>query len=253
MNTAVLKLTIAIKNIKWALSSIFWKKDSSVVIFGSWFGKKFADNPRFLFEYLSENKDRLGLSHVVWITRSEEVLKTVRELGYEAYLLDSLESIKYHKIAKYHIANNAPASNDKNYKSELFNQFSFRAHKINLWHGVAVVKGISFDSNDYLIKRKKHTFIYSVKESFRKNSSFYRKFFEYEGGWGDCYFVAPSVAEMDKMFRSHMLPEKRFIITGYARNCPCPKLTKEEEAVIDIIKSYKTSIIYMLTFRTGDN
>ena len=253
MDTAAIKLIIGIKNIKWVLNSLFWKKDPSVVIFGSWFGKKFADNPRFLFEYLSENKDSLGLSHVVWITRSEEVLQTVRSLGYEAYLLDSPESVKYHKIAKYHIANNAPASNDKNRGSELYNQFSFRAHKVNLWHGVAVVKGITYDSKIYREKRKKHPFIYTINEFLKRNSSFYRKFFFYEGGWGDCYFVAPSVVEMDKMFRSHMLPEKRFIITGYARNCPCPKLTKEEEAVIDIIKKYQTSIIYMPTFRTGDN
>ena len=253
MNTAVLKLTIGIKNIGWAFRSLFWKKDPSVAIFGSWFGKKFADNPRFLFEYLSENKEKLGLTHVVWITRSEEVLNTVRNLGYEAYLLDSPESIKYHKIAKYHIGNNAPASNEPKIESELYNQLSFRAKKINLWHGVAVIKGVSFEAKEYIEKRKKHPFIYSVKESLRKNSSFYRKFFEFEGGWGDCFFVVPSAAEREKMYRSHILPEKRFIITGYARNCPCPKLTKDEEAVIDIIKGFETSIIYMPTFRTGSN
>ena len=126
-------------NIIMAIRSVFWKRQRDIVLFGAWFGDKFADNSRFLFQYLSENKDALNLKHVVWVTRKEKVLKTLRAMGYECYMMDSPESIKYHKQAFMHIVCNSTA-NSKGFIPDIDIRYSFGAKRINLWHGVGVVK-----------------------------------------------------------------------------------------------------------------
>ena len=55
------RIRVIINNIIWLFQSWGWHKDPSIVVMDSWFGQKFADNPRFLFQYLSENKSKLGL------------------------------------------------------------------------------------------------------------------------------------------------------------------------------------------------
>ena len=97
------KVMVFIYNIGMAFTSLFWKKDKNAVLIGSWFGEKFADNSRFLFQYLSDNKKELGLSHVGWVTRSEQVFNELSDMGYEVYMMDSRESIQFHKKALYHI------------------------------------------------------------------------------------------------------------------------------------------------------
>jgi len=252
MNKIIKKIKLILKNIFSAICSIFYCRDNSIVLLDAWFGTKFADNPRFLFQYLSHAKEKLGLTHVIWISRNERIVDELRDLGYEAYLLESKESIKYHKKAKYLICNNAPIT-EKTIKGEFLGRYSYGAKKINLWHGVGVVKGLGYESNEYLIKRSKYPNLYSIIEKLHINSSVFRKLVEREGGWGDCYYVAPTIEERSKMKREFLNDDNHYIITGYARNCKCPKLMRNEEEVLDIISKYKHSIVYMPTFKTGDN
>lgn len=234
------------------LKSVFQFRDKRIVVIDGWFGNKFSDNSRFLFQYLSDNKVKLGLSHVVWVSHNDNVVKEIRKLGYEAYNIDSEESIKFHKSAKYHICNNSPYSYGK-YSNELLCEYSYGAKRINLWHGVAVVKGLGYEAQEYINEKKNHTFSYNVREFLITNSSFFRKIFLEIGNWGDCYYLAPSVEERDKMKKEFLLPNNRYIISGYPRNCTCDKNTDFENEVIDILKSNKKNIIYMPTFRTGSN
>jgi hypothetical protein len=85
-------------NVKQEVANILHPRDKAIVLMGAWFGNRFADNSRYLFQYLSENKEKLGLKHVVWVTRSEMLQKELEEMGYEAYMMDSDESLYYHKI-----------------------------------------------------------------------------------------------------------------------------------------------------------
>ena len=43
------KLRILLRNIKEAMTLSNYKRDKSIVLFDSWFGNRFADNPRYLF------------------------------------------------------------------------------------------------------------------------------------------------------------------------------------------------------------
>ena len=82
------KIIYILSNILLAIQSLSWHKDSTVVLMGSWFGEKFADNSRFLFQYLSNNKERLGLTHIVWVSKSKLIVNDLNTMGYEAYEMD---------------------------------------------------------------------------------------------------------------------------------------------------------------------
>ena len=50
--------------------SIFVPVDKKVYIFGSWFGRKFSDNPKYFYNYLlKQHKD----INVYWYTSDEEL------------------------------------------------------------------------------------------------------------------------------------------------------------------------------------
>ena len=102
------KLKLFISNIGMAIQSLFWKKDKSVVLIGAWFGEKFADNSRYLFQYLDAYKEENHITRVIWVTRSKQVCALLKKMGYEAYLIGTIESTKAHKLAGYHIVCNAP-------------------------------------------------------------------------------------------------------------------------------------------------
>ena len=77
------KLIFLLKNVKDWFNSIFYHRDPSIVLFGAWFGERFADNSRNLYQYLFTNKEQYGLSHVVWVTRSADIMKEMLNMGYE--------------------------------------------------------------------------------------------------------------------------------------------------------------------------
>ena len=73
--------------------SLLYKRDKKIVIIGAWFGDSYSDNSRALYEYLSVNKEKYELEHVVWSTRSKKVYEELKDLGLEVYMMDSKESI----------------------------------------------------------------------------------------------------------------------------------------------------------------
>ncbi len=235
-----------------AFQSIFWEKDNSCVLIDGWFGQKFADNSRYLFQYLSENKKRHNLEHVVWVANNTDVVDEVRAMGYEAYLMNSKESIYFHKKAKYHIVNNAPMGS-RSITGELLVEYSYRSIRINLWHGTGAIKNLGFQSNDYQKKTHKNPFLYKVKNLIYKNCSLFRRFFTPLGAWGDCFFLTTSVSECNKFKSFFCLPDKRIIISGYPRNAYECRQTEHERKIIDLVEGYGKSILYLPTFRSFSN
>lgn len=230
------------------IKSIKYKRDKSIVILDAWFGKRYADNSRYLYEYLSKNKEFLGLSHVVWVSRNPDIVEFLNNKGYEAYAIDSKESVYYHKKAYYHICNNSPTTHD-GYLGELLTEFSFGAKRINLWHGTGAIKNVCFASNDYKRKTLSHPILYKIKNNLYKNFSLYRSLFSGNDSWNDCYYLSTSQSERDKMMYFFNLPYSKIIISGYPRNCKNIDLTKEELNIIKEIKKHKFSILYLPTFR----
>ena len=70
----------------------FLPRRKNIWIFGSWDGKKFADNPKYLFLYVYHKQPEIT---GVWLSRNKTILPDLRERGYKAYYMHSLRGILY--------------------------------------------------------------------------------------------------------------------------------------------------------------
>lgn len=251
----------ALLNMRSAISSLSFNKDKKTVIVGAWFGEKFADNSRFLFQFLSENKSKLGLEHVIWVTADEQLASELREYNYETVVMGSEESKKWHKRAYYHIICNASSKqvlHDKNGYVHIINgdietELSFRARRINLWHGTGGLKAVSMATNAYKRLRDIHPVQYTIKEFLLFHSKFYQLFSLYPGGWGRCYQITTSPLQTETLHYTWAKPEELCIETSYPRNCECPRLLKNEEELINMMGRYRATVLYLPTFRSNSS
>lgn len=224
-----------------------WERDDGLVLIGSWFGEKFADNSRYLYQYLYDNKEKLGLKKVVCVTRNESICKELVAMGYECYMMDSKESIYYHKHAGWHIVCNNPTSN-RYFYGDIEGKYSYGAKRVNLWHGVGF-KAVSLSSNEYNLMKKQHKVRFALKKVI---TSLGLECF-LNGPWVDYFILCSSEINKYAMKKNFGLDEGKYIISNYPRNCKAIKLLKNEEKVIEIMKQYKNTVIYLPTFRTGDD
>lgn len=99
---------------------------SDLWVFGSWGGHRFADNAASFFLYC---QDEISTSvRLVWISRSQEVVETVREEGYEAHLVWSPRGLWSCLRAGIYLFDNF--CKDVNFWT------SRSARTVNLWSGV---------------------------------------------------------------------------------------------------------------------
>lgn len=59
-------------------------RNNRIWLFESTFGKRFADNPRYLYLYVSQNKEKLNI-RPIWISHNKEIvdfldLKSIRKI-----------------------------------------------------------------------------------------------------------------------------------------------------------------------------
>ena len=103
-------------------------------LFGSTFGNRFADNPKYFYLYCNQfHKDRKnGGIRAVWITKQKEIVKLLRKNGYEVYYRYSLKGIWCCLRGKVYIFDN--------YSKDISFWLSGGAVKINLWHGIPLKK-----------------------------------------------------------------------------------------------------------------
>ena len=76
----------------WANDAcLYWmhknkKRDNHLWVYGCWGGNKYADNAKYLFEYVNENYPSV---RSVWITARSGIKDMLTHAGYEAYLTDT--------------------------------------------------------------------------------------------------------------------------------------------------------------------
>ncbi|MBD3808354.1 MAG: CDP-glycerol glycerophosphotransferase family protein, partial [Epsilonproteobacteria bacterium] len=98
-------------------------KDENIWIFGAWFGEKYADNSKYLFEYMSKNHPEI---RAIWLTTNKSTLDLIKSKGYESYSTYSLKG--YYFSARANFSFVSTAFNDVNI-------FIPSKCIINLWHG----------------------------------------------------------------------------------------------------------------------
>jgi len=76
-------------NLIYLFSWIF-PKDSNLWVFGAWFGDKYSDNSRYLYEYTLRNNKGIN---AIWITKNIGVYNWLTQKGYPALMSNSLKGI----------------------------------------------------------------------------------------------------------------------------------------------------------------
>ncbi|MDV3425914.1 MAG: CDP-glycerol glycerophosphotransferase family protein [Bacillota bacterium] len=219
------------------LITFFIPRSSKIVICGGWSGGRFADNSKAMFLYLSQNKDKLGLKRVIFVTKNQKICEELLLAGYDSIMCKSLKSIWYHLRAKYHIVDSSGM--------DVHRTFSVGAVRINLWHGFPLKKIGYIIGNEGKPLQDIIDMNYKLKRSF-------------VGHWNDVYLLALGEAHSKHMQRAFGVPDSK-IITGFYPRCVYMNgginkfyLHAEKDAAekIETLKTQgKKIILYFPTFR----
>ena len=108
------------------------KRDGNIMLFGSWFGNKYDDNPKWLFEYILAHRPDI---HAYWITPDPEIFKELDNKGIPCHISSSEQARALAKKAKYIVTCTTYADIGGNLVKYLGG-----ACLINQWHGVPLKK-----------------------------------------------------------------------------------------------------------------
>ncbi|MDF2842128.1 MAG: putative glycosyl/glycerophosphate transferase involved in teichoic acid biosynthesis [Herbinix sp.] len=128
------------------LVPIYWlsflsPRDKKIWLLGSTFGRRFADNPKYVYLYLNQfQKDNV---RAIWITHDKRVCDFLREHEMEVYYYRSLRGIYYCLRGGVYIFDN--------YSKDISFWLSGGALKVNLWHGTGTKK-INHDNKFDLVR-----------------------------------------------------------------------------------------------------
>lgn len=238
--------------------SFLFPRNKKIWLFGSTFGRRFAENPRYLFLYASQHSDaslhcpkaspdELWISGIrpVWISHNKEIVRFLNENGYEAYYYHSLKGIGLALRAGIYIYDN--------YSKDINFWQSGGAVKINLWHG----SGNKQINHDNLHDKVRHP-----KNAREKWCTWLRRLSDEKP---TDYILATSDAMMPVFASAFAVPKDHMIVDGYPRNdILFPKeecgienlLTKQESALLEKIREYRKKgygiLAYMPTFRDSE-
>ncbi|HEV9341424.1 TPA: CDP-glycerol glycerophosphotransferase family protein [Streptococcus pneumoniae] len=197
-------------------------KTNKLLIFGSWLGEKYADNPRYLFEYVIKNRPDLK---AIWITSNQDVFKELQKKQYLVMMAEAPETRKIVKKAKYIFT--ATGIFDIGEQNA---NFVGGAYLINLWHGIPLKKIMYDDKHSALHKRSK--LVTWVEKIPLRN-----------------YFVISTSTAITQIYQSAFRVKKSNILElGQPRNDYFYDKSNPVSSLIQELKS-KNIILYMPTHR----
>lgn len=216
-------------------------RKKSIWLFGSSFGNRFADNPRYLYLYANQfEKDEI---RPIWISHKKEIVEFLQKKGLEAYYAKSYRGIFYCLHAGAYIFDN--------YSKDICFWLSGGAKKINLWHGTGNKK-INYDNKFDKLRHPK------------SNWERFQNFLITISNEKPSHYILATSEMMGDIFASaFQVPRNHIIVDGYPRNdvlfSEYPGnyiLTKEEESIRNSIQKKKEQgmyiIIYLPTFRESE-
>ncbi|MDQ0199783.1 CDP-glycerol glycerophosphotransferase family protein [Neobacillus ginsengisoli] len=223
-------------NFFFFLISLMVKKKNNRIVFGSWFGDRYGDNPRFLIEWLAEHHP--NEFELIWIGNTS-VLDQIDITDRIKFLKkNSLLGLYYSITAKYAFFSHS--------HTDISNLNIFgNCITVQLWHGIPLKQigddAIGHESQDDLFS--------NIKKETMDNYTFY---------------VSSSLENAKKLlsaFQSFGITEEKILTIGQPRNDFL--LVQKEHSIIYKNKLYdlfpkikgKKIITYMPTFRdkTGNN
>ena len=201
-------------------------RNPNLWVFGAWFGEKYTDNAKELFEYVTANDEAIN---AVWITRNKYIYNKLNQQNIKCYMNNSFKGIFICMRAKLFIFSST--------KYDINPLLTNGATKIQTWHG-APMKQIGLDN----IFNK-----YGKKQNLIKLLFPFLYEFDYD-------YVVSSSAFFDAFLCSAFDVKKNQVITsGYPRNDVFFKSKKSEYLIYLHSKFNKPKIIFYLpTFRDNE-
>ncbi|MFT4144607.1 MAG: CDP-glycerol glycerophosphotransferase family protein [Mobilitalea sp.] len=210
-------------------------RSKKIWVFGSTFGRRFADNPKYFYLFLSQqHKNDID---AIWISKSREIVQHLNKNNYKACFLYSVKGIWYSLRAKVYLYDN--------YSKDICYLLSAGAKRINLWHGIPLKK-----------IQKDNQF-----DKFRNPSNFKEKINRMPRRISDekkSDYVLTTSKYLVQIFSSAFQTNK-VLVCGYPRNeelisnniVNLPLRSENEflELLNEKRKDVKKTIMYMPTFR----
>lgn len=199
-------------------------RSKNIWVFGAWYGQKYSDNSKWLYEYVLEHNPEIK---AVWITKNRDVYKKLQFQNKLVAMSTSFKGAWWCLRAKYALLTSAQLD---------VNRFFLNGCKqVWLWHGMPLKKILNCADELLSVSKFHKTFsnIFNPYQRFNPyvtltSSSFFTKFLE------------PAFS----------LPRTRILETGLPR-CDVFFTNKKEKYVEDLRKEFKDSkiFLYMPTFR----
>lgn len=227
-------IKMILNGLAYLLSTII-PKTNEIVIVGGWFGGRFADNSKAMYLFLTQNKTRLGIKKVIFITKNREIYVDLIKMGHIVLMYNSPKSIWYHLRSNIHIVDQGGA--------DLNRLLSIRAAKINLWHGFALKRV------NYMLEKGNKTLEEIIDLNYRKVDV---------GNWNEAFFLAQSHEQCNQLQWMFGLKKNQVLHGVYPRivymmgGIQKLYLTEEQNELNKIRglkKENKKLIFYFPTFR----
>lgn len=172
-------------------------RNRNLLIFGAWFGEKYDDNSRALFEYVINSRKDL---RAYWITVNKEVYSKMKEQGLPVYLNTSWKAILLALRARYCFS--VVMLNGKDSGKNL-SKYMGGIRIINLWHGLPLKKIVYDDIyHKYVYKTYSEKIIHWAEKRVFRNT----------------YHIATSEG-IAKIYRSCFRADEKHVLNlGQARN-----------------------------------
>lgn len=226
--------------------SFLFPRSKKIWLFGSTFGRRFADNPRYLYLYCSQHREEISDKNdgkdirPIWISHNREIVSFLKSNGYEAYYHHSIRGIWYCLRAKVYLFDN--------YSKDISFWLSGGAVKINLWHGIPLKK----IQADNLFDKVRHP-----KNRWERFKSFPRRLSDEKPS----HYVLTTSEYMRPVFESAFRTCNIFVIgyprvDGFYRENVNNLYTENEQASLEqidkLLNGGNRMVYYMPTFRDSE-
>ncbi|MBT8233858.1 MAG: CDP-glycerol glycerophosphotransferase family protein [Bacteroidia bacterium] len=174
--------------------SFITKKDPNIWVFGAWYGKKYSDNPKAIYEYIANFEPN---KRAIWISKDRRIVNSIRSSGLEVYKFNSIKGMFFQmKASKVFITHSLSAD-------LMPGCYSKNTVVYLTYHGIALKK-IMYDT--YNGKNIYHKAKFSLKKLIKKTID-----------W-QTYILATSKENQKIMSRAYNHSINKVIITGLPRN-----------------------------------
>ena len=198
------------------------KRDDNMILFTAWFGKKYIDSSRYMFEYCLQNTTY----RVHWYVTSKELFLELRNKGIPVVYSRSLKGLYIHVKSKMLVSS---------IQFSDFNPFLLKNSILfDLGHGFRIKQG-GFEQPD-------------VTERFKSYTMMLRKYVK--------YYMADSSEWLKSIAtRSFQLSEGQNVFCNKPRTDVLfdSKLREGKNEIVDKLKMGRKAIVYMPTHRSLGN